>query len=244
MYQHQIFLFWYMSRDFILWPRVFSRALGCAAHRGPACTPRRECGSRLGSVACALGVQSRVIWQVIARRRVPPSRGQAGPWKPTHPKKKDSNRFSTVLLFLVCARLFTIYTQSVHQEINVIMTTFLRPVSKFYTHLGTSTCLNSKYAGTPDEQGRLMTFPLFKLRSPRKFQVNHHTSWVMLTAPEFSSIQYPRRFLERRLSNLAHVGYLSPLPNRRFRFFFFRQILFVFRCVFFGLSQSWEIQIS
>ena len=38
--------------------------LGCGARRGPACTPRCKCGSRPGSVARALGVHSREIWQV------------------------------------------------------------------------------------------------------------------------------------------------------------------------------------
>ena len=42
--------------------RVFPPALGCGARRETACTPRRKCGS----VARALGVQSREIWQLIA----------------------------------------------------------------------------------------------------------------------------------------------------------------------------------
>ena len=42
----------------------FSRSL-LRGTQGGACTPRRECGPRPGSVACALGVQSRAIWQVI-----------------------------------------------------------------------------------------------------------------------------------------------------------------------------------
>ena len=50
---------------FLFRPRVFSHALGCGARRGAACTPRRECGSRPGSVTRALGVQSRAIWQAI-----------------------------------------------------------------------------------------------------------------------------------------------------------------------------------
>ena len=44
-------------------PRVFSRALGCGARRGPTCT-RCKCGSRPGSVARALDLQSREIWQL------------------------------------------------------------------------------------------------------------------------------------------------------------------------------------
>ena len=38
-------------------PRVFSRALGCGARRGPMCRPRRKCGSRPRSVVRALGVK-------------------------------------------------------------------------------------------------------------------------------------------------------------------------------------------
>ena len=44
---------------FLFRPRIFSRALGCWAHRGSACTQRRKFGPRLGSVARALGIQSR-----------------------------------------------------------------------------------------------------------------------------------------------------------------------------------------
>ena len=33
-------------KTFALRPRVFSRALGCGARRGPACTPPLKCGSR------------------------------------------------------------------------------------------------------------------------------------------------------------------------------------------------------
>ena len=51
-------------KTFLLWPRVFSRALGCGARRGLACTPRCKCGSRAASVARALGVQNRGIWRV------------------------------------------------------------------------------------------------------------------------------------------------------------------------------------
>ena len=52
-------------RAFFRRPWVFSRALGCEARRGAACTPRRKFGSRAGSVARALGGQCREIWQVI-----------------------------------------------------------------------------------------------------------------------------------------------------------------------------------
>ena len=50
---------------FLRRPCGFSRALGCGARGGPACTPRRKFGSRVDSVARALGVQSREIRQVI-----------------------------------------------------------------------------------------------------------------------------------------------------------------------------------
>ena len=50
---------------FLRRPWVPSRALGCGACTGPVCTQRCKCGSRAGSVALALGVQSREIWQVI-----------------------------------------------------------------------------------------------------------------------------------------------------------------------------------
>ena len=42
-----------------------NHSLGCGASRGAACTPRRKIGSQADSVARALGVQSREIWQVI-----------------------------------------------------------------------------------------------------------------------------------------------------------------------------------
>ena len=42
-----------------------ARALGCGARRGTPCTRRCKCGPRPGSVARALGVQSRAIRQVI-----------------------------------------------------------------------------------------------------------------------------------------------------------------------------------
>ena len=51
-------------KTFLFRPRVFCRALGCGERRGPDCTPRCKCGSRPGSVARVLGVQSREIWQV------------------------------------------------------------------------------------------------------------------------------------------------------------------------------------
>ena len=46
-------------------PRIVSYALGSGPRRGPACTPWRKRGSRPGSVARALGVQSCAICQVI-----------------------------------------------------------------------------------------------------------------------------------------------------------------------------------
>ena len=61
--------------------RVVSRALGCGARRGGACTPRRKCGSWPGSVARALGIQIRAIWQGIKESlSTPPS--LVGLWKP------------------------------------------------------------------------------------------------------------------------------------------------------------------
>ncbi|CAM9513436.1 unnamed protein product, partial [Laminaria digitata] len=45
---------------------AISRASCCGARRGSACTLRCKCGPRPGSVARALGVQSRAIRQVIA----------------------------------------------------------------------------------------------------------------------------------------------------------------------------------
>ena len=42
-------------------------ALSAAGHGGgPACMPRQKCGSRPGSVALVLGLQSREIWRVVA----------------------------------------------------------------------------------------------------------------------------------------------------------------------------------
>ena len=61
--------------------RVFFRALGCEARKGAACTPRHKCGSRPGSVARALGVQSRAIWQVTTGS-LSTSPSLAGQWKP------------------------------------------------------------------------------------------------------------------------------------------------------------------
>ena len=67
MYKFQFFVPEY--KTFLFRPRVFSRALGCGARRGPACVQWCKCGFRPGSVARALGVQSREIWQVIAGLR-------------------------------------------------------------------------------------------------------------------------------------------------------------------------------
>ena len=58
-----------------------SRALGCGAHRRAACTPRRKYGSRPGSVARALGVQSRAIRQEITGS-LSTSPSLSGQWKP------------------------------------------------------------------------------------------------------------------------------------------------------------------
>ena len=52
--------FFFNNCTFFSGARGSSRALGCGARRGPACTPRRKFGSRAGSVARSLGVlQSR-----------------------------------------------------------------------------------------------------------------------------------------------------------------------------------------
>ena len=53
-------------RTFFFRPQPFPRALDWGTRRGPACAPQRKCGSRPGSVARAVGVHSREIWQVIA----------------------------------------------------------------------------------------------------------------------------------------------------------------------------------
>ena len=63
---------WTFSRNtftFHLRPRVFSRAVGCGARRGAACTPRRKRGSRPRPVGRALGLQSREFWQITQGRR-------------------------------------------------------------------------------------------------------------------------------------------------------------------------------
>ena len=52
-------------KTFLFWLWVFSRALGWGSRRGHACTPWRKCRPRPGSVARALGAQSREMWQVI-----------------------------------------------------------------------------------------------------------------------------------------------------------------------------------
>ena len=54
----------HVAELFLFRPRIFSRALGRGSRGGGACTPRCKCGSRPDSVARALGVQSREIWQV------------------------------------------------------------------------------------------------------------------------------------------------------------------------------------
>ena len=51
------------ARLFGLW--VFSRVHRRVARKGPACTPRRKCGSRPVSVAAVVGVHSLVRWQGI-----------------------------------------------------------------------------------------------------------------------------------------------------------------------------------
>ena len=59
-----VFLFWTFALFSTAPAGLFSRSR-LRGTQGPACTPRRKFGSRAGSVARALGVQSREIWQVI-----------------------------------------------------------------------------------------------------------------------------------------------------------------------------------
>ena len=56
-------LFFAEYKTFIFRSRVFSRTLGPGERRGSTCTPRHKRESPPGSVARALGVQSREIWQ-------------------------------------------------------------------------------------------------------------------------------------------------------------------------------------
>ena len=60
-----VFLLLHAKARFSPAPVVFSLVLGRGARRWPTCTPRRKFGSRAGSVARALGIQSRQIRQVI-----------------------------------------------------------------------------------------------------------------------------------------------------------------------------------
>ena len=75
-------------------PRIFSRALGCGARRGPACTLRHKPGPRLGSVARGLGAQSRASWEMITGS-VSASPSLARQWKP-----HDLRLLLSVLLLL------------------------------------------------------------------------------------------------------------------------------------------------
>ena len=68
---------------FLRRPCVFSRALDCGARRGPTGTRRRKFGSRVGSVARALGVRSREIWQVITGCAFRGARDEQDNGKPT-----------------------------------------------------------------------------------------------------------------------------------------------------------------
>ena len=72
-------------------PSVFSRALGCGARRGPACTRRRR-RSRPGSVAHALGVHS--------RRNLASDRGIA--FRPAGDNQAHAN-IQNVILFIFTA---------------------------------------------------------------------------------------------------------------------------------------------
>ena len=89
--------FWTFAR-FSPAPAGFSRTLGCGARRGPACTPRRKFGSRAGSVARTLGVQSRETWRVITGLL-------SAELKPNNQKRVCQLLFSTVVkaLYLVAA---------------------------------------------------------------------------------------------------------------------------------------------
>ena len=77
--------FLHIGQLFLLLPWAVTRSLGCGSRRGPACTPRRKYGSRPGTVAHALGVQSRAIWQAMTGSLS----GQPGVWKP--PKRQKTN---------------------------------------------------------------------------------------------------------------------------------------------------------
>ena len=69
-------------------PRIVSYALGSGPRRGPACTPWRKRGSRPGSVARALGVQSCAICQVITwsfSAELEPARPMETPKRPFFP---------------------------------------------------------------------------------------------------------------------------------------------------------------
>ena len=80
-------------KTFLLRPRVFSRALDCGARRGPACT-RRKFMSRPGSVARALGVQSREIWQLTTESLS----------TKLEPSKTMETHISAVLLHCCCKK--------------------------------------------------------------------------------------------------------------------------------------------
>ena len=85
----------------LLWSRVFSRALGCAAQRGLACTPRRKCRSRPGSVACSGPSKSRNL--ASNRREVfhPTRAKQSSPWKPLDCHVSFFLSFTRLLLAVV-----------------------------------------------------------------------------------------------------------------------------------------------
>ena len=80
-------------RDFLLRSRVLSCGFGSGVRRGLTCTSRRKCGFRQGSVARALGVQSRKIWQVIAG-------GPSAELEPSKPMGNPSCRVSYFLFFI------------------------------------------------------------------------------------------------------------------------------------------------
>ena len=90
------FLFFVLHlHAFLRRPWVFSRALGCGARRGPDCTPRRNFGSRAGSVARTLGVQSREIWLVTTG-------SLSDQLEPTGPMQNLENAIFSFLTCLCC----------------------------------------------------------------------------------------------------------------------------------------------
>ena len=74
-------LFFARRRPFLVRPRVFPRAFGCGAQGGRVYTTRKF-ETRLGSVARALGVQSRASCQVMTGS-LSAQKSQPGPCNPS-----------------------------------------------------------------------------------------------------------------------------------------------------------------